>query len=103
VEYDALYLWVLLNLADFMTTKVALQRGARELNPLFRFIYKRFGLFMMWVVKFLLVALLPFTVYTLSALHGRPIDLEYTLWIWNAVLGLVVANNSFQLYRISRR
>ena len=93
---EALYLWVMLNLADYVTTRVALTRGGRELNPLFRWIYKRFGFFMMWVAKFLIVAILPLIAWLSGA------DIELTLWIWNAILGLVVANNSFQIYRITR-
>ena len=97
--YTALYLFLLLNLADFMTTRVAIsQYGAREANPIARFILEKAGFVGLWAFKFALTGVLPLLAY----LSGG--DLETTLWIWNALYGGVVAWNSAQIvkYKITR-
>ncbi|NOZ31436.1 MAG: hypothetical protein GXO68_05790 [Crenarchaeota archaeon] len=92
--YDALYIWVFLNLVDFITTKVGISRyGAREMNPIARLILERLGFLGLWTLKFIGVGILPLLIYLMGG------DLEAALWTWNVILGAVVTNNSFQILR----
>ncbi len=93
--YTALYIFALLNMLDFMTTRVAIRYyKARELNPLARAILEKAGFVGLYAFKMFMTALLPLLAYFLED------DFELSLWIWNALLGLVVAWNSAQLARI---
>lgn len=94
--YTALYVFALLNLIDFMTTRIGLKGGAREMNPLARAVYERFGFFGLWAFKMIATGILPLIAYIVTG------EVELSLWLWNAALGLVVANNSIQLWRMRR-
>jgi len=88
--YNALLAFALLNLVDIVTTYNVLRRHgvSRELNPLARILFARFGVAGGFVLKYLLCGVL----ILVGALLG---ELELALWVWNVVLAVVVAWNSY--------
>ena len=91
----ALYVFVLVNLLDIMTTRAALLRGAQEANPIARRLLEKYGFVGLHTLKFAIVSILPMFVY---AFFG---DVGFALWVWNAVIGAVVVWNSIILARVS--
>ena len=89
-----LYVFVLLNLLDFMTTYVGIAKlKARELNPVARLILKRLGWVGLHAYKMTLTGLLPLLSYIMTQ------DVTLTVWVWNIILAITVAWNSFQTAR----
>jgi hypothetical protein len=88
--YNALLVFALLNLTDIITTyNVLRKRGvSRELNPLARLLFAKFGVTGGFILKYLLCGLL----LLIGALTG---ELVLSLWVWNIVLAVVTAWNSY--------
>jgi hypothetical protein len=98
VETDigyALIVFALLNLLDWITTHYGLTKlGMRELNPIARKIYERFGSPGLYTWKQIGVGFIVITLYlTMGA------DAETVLWVYNALFALVVLWNSAQIAR----
>jgi hypothetical protein len=88
--YSALLVFALLNLTDIITTYNVLRKHgvSRELNPLARALFAKFGVTGGFILKYLACGLL----LLVGALVG---ELELSLWIWNVVLAAVTAWNSY--------
>jgi hypothetical protein len=88
--YNALLVFTLLNLADIATTYNVLRKHgvSRELNPLARALFARFGVAGGFILKYLLCG----TLILVGALAG---ELELSLWVWNVILAAVTAWNSY--------
>ena len=96
LEY-ALAVFMILNLADIMTTVAAVRLGAVEQNMLARWLLSRFGVVGLYMLKLLLGGAMITAVAVLTPRH-----LEFVVWIWNAMLGAVVVWNSLVNYRLAR-
>jgi hypothetical protein len=95
----ALIVFALLNLLDWITTHYGLTRlNMIELNPIARRIFERWGTVGLYTWKQVGVGIIAFIVYLIAGT-----DFESTLWLYNAVFALVVAWNSFQIFRATRR
>jgi hypothetical protein len=88
--YNALIVFTLLNITDLVTTYNVLRKYgvSRELNPFAYILFKRFGIAGGFILKFLLGGAL----ILMGALLGF---LTLALWIWNIVLAIVTAWNSY--------
>jgi hypothetical protein len=95
--YNALLVFSLLNIVDIITTYNVVRKLSpdAELNPLARFMFKRLGVKGMFVIKYIGCGLLLLYGY----IAGVLID---TIWIWNIVLGAVVAWNSYVNHKLRR-
>jgi hypothetical protein len=89
----ALAVLVVLNLIDWVTTYYGLRLGLYEVNPLARFMLSKAGPVGLYAFKLIVVALAVLAVHKLS-----PKELEPGVWILNAVLAIIIAWNSLQLY-----
>jgi len=93
----ALIVFALLNLLDWITTHYGLTRlGMVELNPIAKKIFERFGTVGLFMWKQVGVGFIAFTTYITMG-----VDAESALWLYNALFALVVAWNSFQIYRVT--
>lgn len=93
--YDALLAFTLLNLVDIITTKRAvLDLGAREANPIARWFIEKFGVAGMFLLKYAGMAL----SIAVGLATGQT---EAGIWVSNAILSLVIINNSVVLYRLT--
>jgi len=88
--YNALLVFTLLNVADLITTYNVLRKHgvSRELNPFAYILFERFGIAGGFILKFLLGG----AFILMGALLGF---LTLTVWIWNIVLAIVTAWNSY--------
>jgi hypothetical protein len=98
VETDigyALIVFALLNLLDWVTTHYALTKlGMRELNPIARKIYERLGSPGLYSWKQIGVGLI-----VLSSALSMGWDVEFSIWVYNALFAFVVLWNSVQIAR----
>jgi hypothetical protein len=95
----ALIVFAVLNLLDWVTTHYGLtQLGMRELNPIARRIFEKFGTVGLFTWKQVGVGFIAFTTYITMG-----VDAESALWLYNAVFALVVAWNSIQIFLATRR
>jgi hypothetical protein len=96
VELDigyALIVFALLNLLDWATTHYALKYlKMRELNPVARKVYERFGTAGLYSWKQIGVGLI-----VLSSALSMGWDAEFSIWVYNVLFALVVAWNSGQI------
>ena len=88
--YNALLVFALLNIADIITTYNVLRKHGveRELNPLAYLLFKRFGIAGGFILKYIVCGVLILA----GALAGF---LTLSIWIWNIVLAIVTAWNSY--------
>ena len=88
--YNALLVFTLLNVTDLVTTYNVLRKYgvSRELNPFAYMLFKRFGIAGGFILKFLLGG----AFILMGALLGF---LTLAVWIWNIVLAIVTAWNSY--------
>jgi hypothetical protein len=95
----ALIVFALLNLLDWITTHYGLtQLGMRELNPIARRIFEKFGTVGLFTWKQIGVAFIAFTTYLVAG-----VDAESAIWLYNAVFAFVVLWNSIQIFRATWR
>jgi len=90
-----LYVFILLNLLDYMTTRAGIIQGAHEKNPLASYILKKYGFMGLYAFKFILTGLIPFIVYL------QRNDISKTIWIWNIIFSIVVGINSYTNARLA--
>lgn len=95
VSNEALYTFTFLNLADISTTIIALQRGGYEANPIARYLIKKLGLKSLFAFKYLSMGIMLFISFIISGDVA-----ERTIWLWNIILSLVVAWNSYINYKL---
>jgi hypothetical protein len=88
--YNALLVFTLLNITDIITTYNVLRKYgvSRELNAFAYLLFKRFGIAGGFILKFLLGGVF----ILIGALLGF---LTLAVWIWNIVLAIVTAWNSY--------
>lgn len=98
VSNEAIWTFTFMNLADISTTLVALQRGAYELNPVARYVINRIGLKGLFAFKYLFMGISLALVFIFN-----PEASEEIIWIWNAVLGIVTAWNSYVNLKILKK
>jgi len=92
----ALTVFALLNLLDWLTTHYALTYlGMRELNPIARRIWEKFGTIGLYSWKQVGVGLIALASYLIMG-----VDAETAIWLYNAVFGAVVVWNSLQIARV---
>jgi hypothetical protein len=89
----ALAVLVILNIIDWVTTHYGLRVGLTEVNPIADFILSRGGIIGLYIWKLIVIALAVLIIHKLS-----PKELEQAIWILNALLALIIAWNSIQLY-----
>jgi hypothetical protein len=89
----ALAVLVVLNIIDWVTTYYGLRLGLEEANPIARLILSRAGPIGLYTFKLIVIALAVLIVHKLS-----PKELEQAVWILNALLAIIIAWNSIQLY-----
>jgi len=90
--YNALLVFTLLNITDIITTYNCLKKHgvSRELNPLAYMLFKRFGVVGGFILKYILCGAMILVVALVN-----PVALAITVWIWNIVLAIVTAWNSY--------
>jgi hypothetical protein len=88
--YDAILVFIILQLLDVITMKRGLELGAREGNPIARLILERMGLRGLFVLKLVGGAVVLLFTYN-----------EWGLWGVNAFYSLIVAWNSMVLAYLS--
>ena len=88
--FNALLVFALLNLTDIITTYNVLRKHGvgRELNPLARILFEKFGVTGGFILKYILCGVF----LLVGAIFG---ELVFSLWIWNIVLAAVTAWNSY--------
>jgi hypothetical protein len=67
--------------------------GLAEVNPIADFVLSRGGIIGLYVWKLIVIALVVLIVHKLS-----PKELEQAVWILNALMALIIAWNSIQIY-----
>jgi hypothetical protein len=90
--YNALLVNVLVNITDLVTTYNVLRKHgvSRELNPIARILFEKFGIVGGFILKYIVIgATLLFVALT------DPKALVFTIWIWNIILAIVTAWNSY--------
>jgi hypothetical protein len=96
--YNALLVFTLLNVTDLITTYNILRKHgvSRELNPLARILFEKFGVVGGFILKYLGCGLLILIGLVLG-------QLVMSLWIWNIILAIVTAWNSYVNLRDTMR
>jgi hypothetical protein len=90
--YNALLVCALLNLTDIITTYNVLRKYgvSRELNPLAYILFKKYGVAGGFILKYLV-----FGAMLLIVAITNPVALTFTVWLWNIILAVVTAWNSY--------
>ena len=93
---DALLVFMLLNIADILTTRRALSMGGKEANPVARWVLEKYGVRGLWFFKMAVFGGIGIAGFL--GLVGEGI-----LWVYNVVFGGIVAWNSLMNYLLARR
>jgi hypothetical protein len=96
--YNSLLVFALLNILDIITTyNVVKKTGTEsEANPLARFIMSKMGVVGLFAFKYIMMGVIILIGFIANTL-------ETSIWINNIILGVVVAWNSYQNYKLRDR
>lgn len=95
LTHRLLWIFLLLNGCDILTTEVGLSIGGEELNPLANLLLQHLGHWSLYALKGLIIGAT--CIYWAFQYQANPTQVQTILTLQNVVFGLVIAWNSIMI------